>query len=100
MTQTRIDYELPFKGVNGDGLRAGVAGQISGIGNSDIGLVYGRGHPNAISDQHVIGLVFPVDPSVVSQTNVDAVTADIESLLGVAVYERGWGSHDPDYLDS
>lgn len=99
MTKTRVDYELPYKGVNTRGLRVALAGQIDGIGPSDISLLYGRGHPDAISDQHVVGLIFDIDPSSVSQTNVNGVTTDIESILGTPVYERGWGSHDPDYLD-
>jgi len=98
VTQTRIDYELPFKGVNGDGLRVGVAATIDGIEAEDVGLHYGRGHPDAVSDRHVIGMVFDVDPEIVTQTTVDAVTSEVETLLGTAVYERGWGSHDPDYL--
>ena len=98
MTKTRVDYELPFKSVNGPGLRVGIANQIDGIEPSDVGIQYGRGHPDAISDGHVAGLVIDVDPSNVTQTDVDNVTAEVEGLLGTAVYERGWGSHDPDYL--
>jgi hypothetical protein len=99
MTQTRIDYELPFKSANGEGLRVGVANQIDSINPADIGILYGRGHPNALSDAHVVGLIFDVDPTVVTQQDVDNVTAEVETLLGTAVYMRGWGSHDPDYID-
>lgn len=100
MNRTRIDYELPFKSVNGPGLRVGIANAITGISESDVGLHYGHGHPDAISNGHVVGIVFDVDPSNVAQADVDGVTTEVENLLGTAVYERGWGSHDPDYLDS
>jgi hypothetical protein len=99
MTKTRVDYELPFKSVNGPGLRVGIANAIDGIEAADVGLHYGHGHPDAISDPHVVGLVFDIDPTNVSQSDVDNVTAEVETLLGTAVYKRGWGSHDPDYLD-
>lgn len=96
---TRIDYELPYKSVNGPGLRVGLSNAIDGIAAADVSLHYGNGHPDAISDAHVVGIVFDVDPSNVSQTDVDSVTTDVETLLGTAVYERGWGSHDPDYIE-
>jgi hypothetical protein len=99
MTKTRIDYELPYMGMNKEGLRIGVANAIPSIDVSNIGTHHGNGHPDAISNQHVIGLVFDIDPSNVTQTDVDNVTAEVEALLGTAVYERGWGSHDPDYTD-
>lgn len=98
MTKTRVDYELPFGGVNGPGLRAGVAASIDGIAAEDVSILYGRGHPESISDEHTIGLIFDVDSSTVTQANVDSVTVEVENLLGTAVYERGWGSHDLDYL--
>jgi hypothetical protein len=98
MTQTRVDYELPFKGVNVEGLRVGVANQIESVAADDINILHGRGHPDAISDAHVVGLIFNVDPANVTQADVDNVTAEIETLLGTAIYLRGWGSHDPDYL--
>lgn len=98
MTKTRVDYELPFKSVNGPGLRVGIANAIDNIEPADVGLYYGKGHPDALSDAHVVGIIFDVDPSNVTQTNVDGVTIEVENLLGTAVYERGWGSHDPDYL--
>lgn len=98
MTKTRVDYELPFKSVNGPGLRVGIANQIDGIEPSDVGILYGNGHPDAISDNHVVGLIFNVEPTNISQADVDGVTTEVENLLGTAVYERGWGSHDPDYI--
>jgi hypothetical protein len=96
---TRIDYELPFKGVNAKGLRLGISNTIPAIDQSDVSLYYGGGHPDAVSDNHVIGLVFDIDPANVTQTDVDNVTAEVEALIGTAVYERGWGSHDPDYTE-
>jgi hypothetical protein len=98
MSLTRVDYELPLKGVNKQGLRVGVANQIESVSVDDIGILHGRGHPDAISDAHVVGLIFNVDPANVTQADVDGVTSEVEALLGTAVYERGWGSHDPDYL--
>jgi hypothetical protein len=82
MARTRIDYELPFSGVNAEGLRAGVARQLTEVDASDIDIVYGHGHPDAISDSHVIGLVFKVDPETVTQISIDAVTSEVQSLLG------------------
>ena len=98
MTKTRVDFEFPYGAVNAEGLRVGIANQIDSIEPSDVGILQGRGHPDAISDNHVVGLIFDVDPSTVAQADVDNVTSEIETLLGTAVYERGWGSHDPDYL--
>jgi hypothetical protein len=79
-------------------LRVGVANAIGPLSTDDIATYHGRGHPDAISDRHVIGMVFDIDPENVTQADVDNVTAEIKTLLGTAVYLRGWGSHDPDYL--
>lgn len=98
MTKTRVDYELPFRNVNEEALRVGVANAIGSLSPSDISLRYGHGHPDALSNSHTIGFVFDADPSNVTQDDVDGVTTEVSNHLGCAVYERGWGSHDPDYL--
>jgi len=98
MTQTRVDYEFPFRGVNGPALRVSLASTFDAIDQADVGLHHGRGHPDATSDGHVVGIIFDLDPTTVSQTNVDDATAEVSSTLGVRVRECGWGSHDPDYL--
>lgn len=99
MTKTRVDYELPYGNVNAQGLRVGVATAIDAVDESEIGIHYGGGHPESISPQHVVGLIFDVEPENVSQPDIDMVTDEVETLLGTAVYERGWGSHDPDYIE-
>jgi len=100
MTDTRVDYEMPFKGVNGAALRAALVATFpSALDESDISIVYGRGHPQSYSDSHVVGIVVAIDPANVTQSDVDTATQELSSALGASVRELGWGSHEPDYLD-
>lgn len=98
MTRTRLDVELPYRGGNAPALRAELASEFAAVSESDISILANRGHPDAYSDKHVVGLIFDVDPSNVSQSAVDTAMTNIRNLLGTNARELGWGAHDPDYL--
>jgi len=100
MTKTIVDYEFPFGRVNGNALRATIASTFDSIPQSDISVVYNRPHPDAFSAAHVVGIVFAIQPSNVTQADVDVATTALSDTLGFTVRELGWGSNDPDYLDS
>lgn len=90
MSQTRLDIELPYLGGNAPALRAGLAGEFPSVNESDITIISGEMHPEAYSNAHAVGLVFDVDTSNVSQTNVDTAIKTMRDILGTNILLLGW----------
>jgi hypothetical protein len=99
MSKTIIDCEFPFGRVNGGALSATLVSTFDSITEDDISIIYNRPHPDSFSANHVVGLVFAIDSSNVSQTDVDTAFSALSDTLGFTVRLVGWGSYDPDYLE-
>lgn len=95
---TRIDLEIPFAATDDGLIRNAAADQLASVAPSDVRVLHGRGHPDAASDAHVVGVIVPPEPADVSDGDVTAIVGALEQELGVTIHQLGDGQHDPDYL--
>jgi predicted metal-dependent peptidase len=91
MTQTQIVYELPFLGVNFPAIRATAINQFEAI--DEVGVVRNTTHSDAHSNDHLIKLLIDINPSEVSQTEVDKLSSELQDILGCNVRQIGWGDY-------